>query len=45
MAEELQDFAEAFGDALLKFLQDNGLSQSDAAKRLGLNSRQILFVC
>jgi transcriptional regulator with XRE-family HTH domain len=31
-----QDFARAFGDALLKFLQEKGLTQSDAAKRLGL---------
>src|SRR5437016_1257923 len=39
MAEELQDFSEAFGNALLKFLQDNGLTQSDAAKRLGLGKQ------
>jgi len=34
-----QDFARAFGDALVKFLHEKGLSQSDASKRLGLGER------
>lgn len=33
---ESQDFARAFGDALVKFLREKGLTQSDASKRLGL---------
>ena len=32
-----QDFARAFGDALNTFLQQEEITQSDAAKRLGLN--------
>jgi len=32
-----QDFARAFGDALNTFLQQEQITQSDAAKRLGLN--------
>jgi transcriptional regulator with XRE-family HTH domain len=39
MIEDSQDFAQAFGDALLKFLQNSGLTQSDAAKRLGLGKQ------
>ena len=31
-----QDFARAFGDALVQFLREKGLSQSDASRRLGL---------
>lgn len=33
------DFARAFGDALQRFLQDKGISQTDAAKLLGLKGR------
>ena len=29
-------FARAFGDALYEFLKENGISQTDAAKRMGL---------
>jgi hypothetical protein len=39
MAEEAEDFAQAFGVAFLKFLQDSGLTQSDAAKPLGLGKK------
>ena len=34
-----KDFAHAFGDALKRFLQDNGLGQNDAARELGLQNR------
>ncbi len=36
MSLDSQDFARAFGDALVRFLREKGLSQSDASKRLGL---------
>jgi len=36
MTEDFQDFARAFGDALRKFLEENGISQSDASERLRL---------
>jgi transcriptional regulator with XRE-family HTH domain len=36
MPEDTQDFARAFGDALLNFLREKGLTQSAASKRLGL---------
>lgn len=36
MGPESQDFARAFGDALNRFLEDKGITQSDAAKQLGL---------
>lgn len=39
MASQLadsSDFARAFGDALVRFLRERDLSQSDASKRLGL---------
>ena len=39
MPEESQDFARAFGDALVKFLREKGLTQSDASKRLGLGKK------
>lgn len=39
MAEDSQDFAQAFGDALLKFLTDRGLTQVDAVKRLQLGKQ------
>jgi transcriptional regulator with XRE-family HTH domain len=35
MSLDSQDFARAFGDALVKFLRDKGLTQSDASRRLG----------
>jgi transcriptional regulator with XRE-family HTH domain len=31
-----RDFARAFGDALARFLDENGITQSDAAKKIGL---------
>src|SRR6267142_3875458 len=31
-----QDFARAFGNALSRFLEESGITQSDAAKELGL---------
>jgi transcriptional regulator with XRE-family HTH domain len=31
-----RDFARAFGDALGQFLQENGISKAEAARRLGL---------
>jgi transcriptional regulator with XRE-family HTH domain len=34
--ESQTDFARAFGDALVKFLHERGLTQSDASKHLGL---------
>jgi transcriptional regulator with XRE-family HTH domain len=33
---ELPDFARAFGDALYAFLLANGMTQADAARKLGL---------
>jgi transcriptional regulator with XRE-family HTH domain len=36
MSEEQRDFARAFGDALLAFLEGNGLTPSEASRRLGL---------
>lgn len=33
-----QDFARAFGDALSQFLARNGISQSEAARRLGIET-------
>ena len=34
-----QDFARTFGDALNNFLQEKGITQSDAARRLGLEGK------
>jgi transcriptional regulator with XRE-family HTH domain len=39
MTEEQKDFARAFGDALLAFLQKNGWSQAQVANRLGLGKK------
>ena len=36
MSEDSQEFARAFGNALVEFLRVKGLTQSDASKRLGL---------
>ena len=33
-----QDFARAFGSALTQFLKDKGITQTDAAKELGLGA-------
>ncbi|SRR6266566_1783398 len=38
-AANSQDFARAFGDALHRFLQNKGITQSDAAKLLGLDGK------
>lgn len=35
-----QDFARAFGDALGQFLERNGISQSEAARHLGIETSQ-----
>lgn len=35
-APPLEDFATAFGNALSKYLQSKGLTQSEAARRIGL---------
>lgn len=39
MTEQSQDFARAFGDALIKFLDEKGLTQTEAARRLGFGER------
>jgi transcriptional regulator with XRE-family HTH domain len=36
LESELSDFARAFGDALYQFLLANGMTQAEAARRLGL---------
>ncbi|HEV2491918.1 MAG TPA: helix-turn-helix transcriptional regulator [Terriglobia bacterium] len=38
-APNSQDFARAFGDALRNFLQEKGITQSDAARRLGFEGK------
>jgi transcriptional regulator with XRE-family HTH domain len=35
-----QDFARAFGDALSRFLTRNGISQSEAARQLGIETSE-----
>src|SRR6266852_7859416 len=35
-----QDFARAFGNALSKFLEDRGISQSEAARQLGIETSE-----
>jgi len=42
MADEAdsQDFARAFGDALSQFLQDKRITQTDAARQLGLEEKK-----
>src|SRR6266849_3199680 len=35
-----QDFARAFGIALVRFLDDRGMTQSDAVRQLGLELRK-----
>ena len=39
MTVDSQDFARAFGDALHNFLQEKGINQSEAARRLGLEEK------
>ncbi len=35
-SSQTEDFATAFGDALVEYLENKGLTQSEAVKRLGL---------
>src|SRR5258707_11039689 len=39
------EFAASFGDALVKFLHERGMSQKDAANRLGLGEKRLSTYC
>jgi transcriptional regulator with XRE-family HTH domain len=45
MAHESDDFARAFGDALVKFLGEKGLTQADASERLRLGKARLNTYC